>query len=196
MNVFRTHLVSIRTLVLCTALFIMQGCTRHSEAVRVEPTTLPEITTAYLLEHRIIAYEPTYHEKIIATLPYEIKTFDEDYLIYLVARLPEEQSDSVLKTKGPHYYLWLERRADNWKDFSVAYTEELGILKLSSYYSSIREGHYYKEYTVDFTLEQLDSLQDLGLTLLLVNPKNERSRITLPSSYIKAYLEMLPKSTH
>ncbi|MDA3946879.1 MAG: hypothetical protein PF439_09400 [Helicobacteraceae bacterium] len=161
----------------------------------VESTTVPEITTAYLLEHRIISYLPKYHEKIISTLPYEIKTFDDDYLLYLIARVPDENSSSLTKANEPHYYLWFERRADNWRDFMAVDSEKITSLKINSHYSAIRQGHFYQEYTIDFTLDQLYLVQDTGMDLLLINKQNVTSTINIPSFYIKAYLEMVTQNS-
>ena len=194
-GVYKTHLSRIQTFLLFISLIIVSGCTKNEEKLQVEPTVVPEITTAYLLEHRIISYQPKYQEKIIATLPYEIKTFDESYLLYLVARIPDKNSSALLKTKEPHYYLWLERRADNWRDFVVVHSDSVTPLTINAHYSSIRQGHYYKEYTIDFTLEQLSSVQDSGLDLLLVNQQNLTSTINIPSLYIKAYLEMIAQTS-
>ncbi|MEN8147164.1 MAG: hypothetical protein ABFR02_06060 [Campylobacterota bacterium] len=189
----KTHLSKIQIFLLIITLFIISGCAKKDEKLQVEPTPVPEITTAYLLEHRIIAYEPKYQEKIIATLPYEIKTFDESYLIYLVARLPDKNGSALLKTKNPRYYLWLERRADNWRDFIAVYSTGAAPLKINAHYSAIREGHYYKEYTIDFTLQQLRSVQESGIDLILINKQNIRSTLSLPKHYIKAFLKMLEK---
>ena len=194
-GVYKTHLSRIQTFLLFISLIIVSGCTKNEEKLQVEPTVVPEITTAYLLEHRIISYQPKYQEKIIATLPYEIKTFDESYLLYLIARIPDKNSSALLKTKEPHYYLWLERRADNWRDFVVVHSDSVTPLTINAHYSSIRQGHYYKEYTIDFTLEQLSSVQDSGLDLLLVNQQNLTSTINIPSLYIKAYLEMIAQTS-
>jgi hypothetical protein len=193
--VYKTHLSRIQTFLLFIALIIVSGCAKNEEKLQVEPTAVPEITTAYLLEHRIISYQPKYQEKIIATLPYEIKTFDESYLLYLVARIPDKNSSALLKTKEPHYYLWLERRADNWRDFVAVYSAKIAPLKIDAHYSTIRQGHYYKEYTIHFTLEQLSSVQDSGLDLLLVNQQSLTSTINIPSPYIKAFLEMIAQTS-
>ncbi|MGB5964314.1 MAG: hypothetical protein WBF77_07560 [Sulfurimonadaceae bacterium] len=192
---YKTDLSQIQTfLLLFITLIIVSGCAKNEEKLQVEPTAVPEITTAYLLEHRIISYQPMYREKIIATLPYEIKTFDEGYLLYLIARIPDKNSSVLLKTKKPRYYLWLERRADNWRDFVAVFSAKIKPLKINAHYSTIRQGHYYKEYTIDFTLEQLSSVQDSGLDLLLVNQQNLTSTINIPSPYIKAYLEMIAQT--
>lgn len=193
--VYKTDLFQVQTFLLFISLIIVSGCAKHEEKLQAEPKPLPEITTAYLLEHRIIAYEPKHHEKIIATLPYEIKTFEESYLIYLIARIPDKISNTPLKVNEPRYYLWLERRADNWRDFVAVRSTRLSSLTIHPHYSSIRQGHYYKEYTIDFTLEQLSHVQDRDLDILLINQQNDRSMITIPSLYIKAYLEMIAQSS-
>lgn len=176
-------------------IFSFYGCTQQEHSPEPIPTPPPEITTAYLLEHRIIAYEPKYHEKIIATLPYEIKTFEESYLVYLIARIPDKNSKTLLQSKEAKYYLWLERRADNWQDFVAVRSTSLAPLSIHPHFSTIRQGHYYKEYTIDFTLEQLSRIQDRDLDLLLSNQKNYTSTVTIPSLYIKAYLKMIAENT-
>ena len=195
LGVHKTDLSRVQTLLLLLTLIIVGGCAKHEEKLQIEPAVMPEITTAYLLEHRIISYEPRFHEKIIATLPYEIKTFDESYLIHLIARIPDNNSTVAIQAKQPHYYLWLERRADNWRDFTVVRSSSMSMLRIHPHYSSIRQGLYYKEYTVDLILEQISQIQDRGLTLELINQQNQRSVITIPSLYIKAYLEMIRQNS-
>ena len=192
-GVYKTHLSKIQIFSLIIILFIISGCAKNEEKLQAEPTPVPEITTAYLLEHRIIAYEPKYQEKIIATLPYEIKTFEESYLLYLVARIPDQNGTALLKAKGPHYYLWLERRADSWRDFVAVRSASVAPLAINAHYSAIRQGHYYKEYTIDFTLQQLRSVQENGVDLTLINRQNNSSTVSLPKHYIKAFLKMIEK---
>lgn len=192
---YKTHLSKTRIFLLLVSLIIISGCAKNEAKLQVEPTAVPEITAAYLLEHRIISYQPRYQEKIVTTLPYEIKTFDENYLIFLVAHLPYANNTALLKAAQPRYYIWLERRADNWRDFIAVYSQQLAPLKINSHYSAIRQGHFYKEYTIDFTLEQLSYVQDSGLDLLLVNQQNLVSEIDIPSLYIKAYLEMIAQAS-
>jgi len=195
-DVYKTDLSRLQLFLLLITLVMLSGCAEKEEMLQVESAAeVPEITTAYLLKHRIISYEPKYHEKIIATLPYEIKTFDESYLIYLIARIPDKNSTVQLKTRVPHYYLWLERRADNWRDFVAVQSAIATSLTIKPHYSTIREGRYYKEYTIDFTLEQFRSAEDSGVKLMLINQQNQRSTITIPSLYIKAYLEMIKQSS-
>lgn len=190
----KTHLSYLLTAIFVTLLFI-NGCANHQETIPVAPAAVPDIDTAYLLEHRIISYEPRYQEKIITTLPYEIRNFDESYIMYLVARLPDGNSTSVLSSKEPHYYLWLERRSNNWRDFTTAQAAGLGTLKIDSHYSAIRQGHFYKEYTIKFRLDQFFAVQDSGLELVLMNQQGVKSTITVPGVYIQAYLEMLPATS-
>ncbi len=194
--VFKTDLSRLQIFLLFITLVTLSGCAEKEEMLQVKPAAdLPEITTAYLLEHRIISYEPTYHEKIIATLPYEIKTFDEGFLIYLIARIPDKNSSTHLKTRVPRYYLWLERRADNWRDFVAVRSAIASPLTIKPHNSTIRQGHYYKEYTIDFTLKQFMYAEDSGVKLTLVNQQNQTSTIIIPSLYIKAYLEMIRESS-
>ena len=192
-SVSQTFHLLLQTFVLLFTMSILFGCTQEAKKPVPPSVTLPEITTAYLLEHRIIAYEPKYQEKIIATLPYEIKTFDESYLTYLVARIPDKNSSVLLQPKGPRYYLWLERRADNWRDFVTVRSASIAPLTINAHYSAIRQGHYYKEYTIDFTLQQLRSVQKSGIELTLINRQNISSTVSLPKHYIKAFLKMLEK---
>ena len=191
----KTHLSYKLTALLFIILFIFNGCAEHEETVQPKAVDVPEITTAYLLEHRIISYEPRYGEKVLNTLPYEIQNFDENYVIYLVARLPDGNSTSVWKAKEPHYYLWLERRSGNWRDFTTVEAAGLGKLKIDSHYSAIRQGNFYKEYTINFGLEQLLAVKDSGLELVLINQQGVKSTVTIPSVYLKAYLKMLPLSS-
>ena len=194
-GVNKTVLLRVQTFLLLLTLMLISGCAKHEEKLQAEPAVIPEITTAYLLKHRIISYEPRFHEKIIATLPYEIKKFDESYLIYLIARIPDKNSTATLQTKEPRYYLWLERRADNWRDFTVVRSSSMSPLRINPHYSTIREGKYYKEYTVDLMFKQMPQVEEQGLTLELINQQNQRSVITVPSLYVKAYLEMIRQNS-
>lgn len=180
---------------LFVTLFFSSGCANHKETIQVAPVAVPDIDAAYLLEHRIISYEPRYQEQIVNTLPYEIRNFDESYIICLVARLPDENSTSVWKSTEPHYYLWLERRSNNWRDFTTVQAAGLGILKIDSHYSAIRQGHFYKEYTINFRVDQLFAVQDSGLELVLINQQGIKSTVTIPADYIRAYLKMLPMAS-
>ena len=176
---------------LLLSLLLSSGCSQHSDEVPPLPESMPEITTDYLLKHRIISYAPKYHEKVITTLPYEIQTFDENYLLFLVARLPDANSTAVIKITEPHYYLWLERRSESWRDFVTVYSRQLPTLTIKAHYSSIRNGKYYKDYTIDFTLQQLHKVQENGFAVTLVNKQNHRSTIELPKHYIEAFVKML-----
>ena len=176
--------------ILLFILMTLQGCTQFT-AQAISASKPPEITTDYLLEHRIITHDSRYQETIISTLPYEIKTFDEEYRLYLIARIPDENSTILLRSNQPHYYLWLERRADNWRDFIGVRSIVLSPLTVNSYYSSIRQGRYYKEYTIDLTLEDIHTVEGSGLELLLYNSAGIMSSVTLPSLYLKAFLAML-----
>ena len=187
----QTFSLPLLAVTLLLSLFLSSGCSQHSDEVSPLPESVPEITTEYLLEHRIISYAPKYHEKVITTLPYEIQTFEENYLLFLVARLPDANSTAIIKITEPHYYLWLERRSDNWRDFVAVYSRQLPALEIKGHYSSIRNGKYYKDYTIDFTLQQLSKVKNSGLAVTLINNKKERSTIDIPKHYIQAFLKML-----
>ena len=175
-------------------LLLSTACSQHADEIPPEAKTVPEITTEYLLEHRIISYAPKYHEKVITTLPYEIQTFKENYLLFLVARLPDANSTALIKLTKPRYYLWLERRSDGWRDFTTVYSRQLPSLGIKGHYSSIRNGAYYKDYTIDFTPKQLSHIQEHDLVLTLINKKKVRSTIEIPKNYIQAFLKMLELS--
>jgi len=189
-----TFNLNMRIFSLLLILLILNGCT-NEKAPAAAPAPLPDITTAYLLEHRIISHEPKFGDKIIATLPYEITRFEESYLIYLIAYLPVTDAPSSAKTAGPRYYLWLERRSDGWRDFTEVFSVKLSNLKISSRNSAIRTGLFYKEYTIDLTRQQLAKVQDSGLDLLLINEYNYTSEIEVPSHYIKAFLKILDEQS-
>lgn len=193
-DVFETVRPLIHTLLLITLLYTLSGCSGHDAAPPQEPFKVPEITEAYLIEHRIVSHLPKYHETVVSTLPYEIKTFDESYLLRLIAQLPDPQDGRLSKEKKARYYLWLERRAKNWMDFTAVYSVPFASLTLEPHFSSIRQGHFYKEYTIDFSLEQLSAVQDDGLELLLVNLQNQRSAISLPPLYLKAFLQIVEET--
>ena len=191
----QTFKLPIAAFILLLSLLLFFGCSQHSDEATQPTETVPEITTEYLLEHRIISYEPKYHEKVVTTLPYEIQTFEENYLLFLVARLPDANSTAILRITEPHYYLWLERRSDSWRDFVAVYSRQLPALEIKAHYSSIRNGKYYKDYTIDFTLQQLHGVQESGLAVTMINNKKERSTIDIPKHYIQAFLKMLALPT-
>jgi len=172
----------------------INGCNQSPEIPEPAPVSYPEVTTDYLFEHRIIAYVPTFGEKVISTLPYEIATFDEDYIFYLVARLPDPNSSAQIKRTHTRYYLWLERTSKGWLDFTQAYSYELGRLNILGHNSSIRSGKFYKNYTIDLSLEQIQQVRNSGLTLNMGNKKSHVSTIFLPKEYIDAFLLTLEKS--
>ena len=194
LGVNKTDLSRVQTFLLLVMLVIVGGCAKHEQKLQVAPAIMPEITTAYLLKHRIISYEQKNQEKVMAILPYEIKTFDESYRLYLIARIPDTNNSTMTEIRKPHYYLWIERKADNWRDF-VAVRSNISPVKINAHFSSIRDGHYFKQYSIDLTLDQLSSVQDSGLNFLLFNQKNITSTIALPSLYIKAYLEMIAQAS-
>jgi hypothetical protein len=191
-NIF---LSQVKTFFLIFIVLLFNGCTTAQKPAPAVPPP-PQITTAYLLEHRIISYEPKYQEKIIATLPYEIVRFDESFQLNLVARIPDENRSAVFVSKEPRYYLWLQRKSDNWRDFTEVHAVNIASLQINAHFSAIRKGVFYKEYSIDFTLEQLQHVQGSGLDLLLINQNNDTSEIALPSHYIKAFLKMLETRSH
>ena len=184
----------LSSLLITLVLISISGC---REPVDIpEPTTaveLPEVTTDYLFEHRIIAHMPTFGEKVISTLPYETATFDEDYIFYLVARLPDPNSSAQTKRTDTQYYLWLERTSKGWLDFTQAYSNELGRFVVVGHNSSIRSGRFYKDYTIDLTLTQIEYVRERGLTLFLYGKNAQPSTIYLPKEYIEAFLLALDK---
>lgn len=185
---FHSHVQKLLFFLILPLLF---GCTAEKKPEPAVTTPPPEITTAYLLDHRIISYAPKFQEKIITTLPYEIKRFDESYRLYLVARLPDKDGSSVLKATQPVYYIWLERRSDNWREFTAVYSSIEAPLEIFAHYSAIRHGMFYEEYTINVSPEQLAGVRDSGLDLLLVNQHNQTSNVSIPAHYIKAFLEIL-----
>ena len=184
------------SLFITLVLFSINGC---KEPVDIpEQTTavpLPEVTTAYLFEHRIIAHMPTFGEKVISTLPYETTTFDEDYIFYLVARFPDPNSSALTKRTTTRYYLWLERTSKGWLDFTQAYSKELGRFAVVGHNSTIRSGRFYKNYTIDLTLAQIEYVRKRGLTLQLYGKNTKPSTIYLPKEYIQAFLLALDKKS-
>ena len=190
-----TFLRLLRSSLLITFILLsISGCKEPVKIPEQTVTELPEVTTDYLFEHRIIAYAPTFGEKLISTLPYETTTFDETYILYLVAHLPDPNSSVKIKRTKARYYLWIERTSKGWLDFTQAYSNELGRFVIIGHNSSIRSGRFYKNYTIDLTLSQIEQVQKSGLTFLLQNRNAQSSTIYLPQEYIKAFLLALKKS--
>ena len=183
-------LVSLTRFLLFLFMFILlfSGCAPQEKLTFEEKAAKPEVTAAYLLEHRIITYEPRFRERVVSTLPFEVISFEDSFLFYLVARIPDQ---SIADKSTPQYYLWLERRARNWKDYVKVYSKQLSNLTIKSHYSSIRQGEFYKDYTIDLTLEQLHYIHSKGLDLTLINKNNQGSYIRLPKTYIDAFMQIL-----
>ena len=185
----------LQSCLLITLLLVsISGCEELVEIPEPTPVTYPEVTTDYLFEHRIIAYMPTFGEKVISTLPYEITTFEEDYVFYLVARLPDTNSSAQTKRTKTRYYLWLERTSKGWLDFTQAYSDKLGRFTIIGHNSSIRSGRFYKNYTIDLNLSQIEYVRKSGLTFRLYNRNEKSSTIHLPKEYIEAFLLALEKN--
>ena len=172
-------------------LLSINGCTKLSKIPEPTPVEYPEVTSDYLFEHSIITYAPAFGEKVVATLPYETANFNEDYIFYLVAHLPDPNSSAQTKRTKRRYYLWLERTSTGWLDFTQAYSNELGRFAIVGHNSSIRSGEFYKNYTMDLSLAQIEQVRDSGLTLQLHNKNGQSSTIYLPKEYIQAFLLVL-----
>ena len=170
---------------------ILSGCAQIEPIPQPVVVEKPDITTEYLFKHRIITNEPTFGEKVLSTLPYETTTFDEAFIYYLVARLPDTNSTTPAKRTKEHYYLWVERTSDAWLNFTHAYGDDLGPLSITGHNSSIRSGRFYKNYSVDLSLEQVKAIQHSGLTLTMANKQKKHTTIFLPKAYVDAFLMIL-----
>ena len=165
----------------------MQGCANKIVAPSPIPKVKPQITASYLFEHRIIAQRPLVHEKTITTLPFEIKTFDETYILSLIAEIPTD----VKTEKRPTYYLWIQRQANNWQEYKYVYSAQVSDLTLTSPYSGIREGVFYTNYVITLTYAQLQKLRKEDLYLTLTNTQQGRTLIELPQVYLEAFFMMI-----
>lgn len=164
-------------------LLTLQGCSQKSASAAAQPVMEEAVTETYLFEHRIIAYAPELHERRVTTLPFERIMFDERFSLHLVGLLHEDRDDL--------FYLWVERRADAWREYTTAYVRHIGRLPLERHFSRIRHGQFYEEYSVDLRLEQIRRFETSGLKVTLSNAKGEHSTLTLPPAYVKAFVKIV-----
>jgi len=162
------------------------GCA-EKKVIAPTPKVKPEITATYLFEHRIISHSPSREKIVLTTLPFEIKTFNETYILNLVSQIPTgSQSD-----KNPQYYVSVQRQASNWQEYKYVYSEQTTNLILNSSYSGIRNGVFYTNYTIDLSYEQLLQLQNSDFYLTLSNAHKGRTLIELPKVYIQAFIMII-----
>lgn len=171
---------------------LMQGCANKTVAPNPTPQVKPQITASYLFEHRIISQRTLIHKKTLTTLPFEIKTFDETYILNLIAEIPTDAKTE----EQPTYYLWIQRQAKNWQDYTHVYSAQVSDLTLTSPYSGIREGTFYTNYVITLTYEQLQKLKNEDLYLTLTNTQKGKTLIELPQVYLEAFVMMINHSTN
>jgi len=178
-------------LLLTVLTLFFYGCADKS-VVAPTPKVKPEITVSYLFEHRIISHSPSRDTTLLATLPFEIKTFDETYIINLLAQMPTASH----KDKRPRYLISIQRQASDWQEYRYVYSQQAADLTLKSPYSGIRHGIFYTNYVVGLTYEQLIKLQNSDLYLTLSNTRKGRTLIELPKIYIQAFVMMIDHHTN
>lgn len=182
-------------LVLLISILLLGGCTPHVKKTKPTVQQIPDITAAYLFEHRIISYRASQQMTTVATLPYEILTFDERYTLHLVAQFSDANSSATANTKKrSNYYLLIQRQSDNWRDFTHVEAKEISNLKIESLDSHIRHGNFFKFYSIDFSKEQLLTLKNSELTLTLSNDHGFQSLLKMPKNYIEAFLQIIDAS--
>ena len=186
----KSLLSSTSFLLLILLSLFLYGCA-EKKVVAPTPKVKPEITATYLFEHRIISYSPSRDKVVITTLPFEIKTFNETYILNLVAQmLTDSQSD-----KNPQFYISVQRQASDWQKYKYVYSEQTNNLTLNSSSSGIRNGIFYTNYTIDLSYKQLVLLQNSDFYLTLSNTHNGKTLIELPQVYIQAFILMVDHQT-
>jgi len=164
------------------------GCAEKVPQPEPKQQPVPEITVAYLVKNRIISDAPQFRAKVVATLPFEVITFEESFLLNLTAQIPESNtSDSK-----PDYYLRFERRGhDNWRNYKWVISPQLEQPTLQASFSSVRQGLFYEDYTVDLNYQQLKQRSDQDLQLTFINKNHQSVYLILPSKYLKAYIKIV-----
>jgi len=186
-----------RLIMIVITFILFNGCSQPVAAPLPHvDKKLPTITAHYLFEHRIVSHNPLLQTEYIATLPYEIRTFDESYRLYLVANFKTAHQSLKTTIKEPSYYLRVERNAKNWRDFTQVYSPSLTSLVLESHDSHIRQGQFYKNYTIALSKKQLLASRKRGFRVTLTNRHKDQSLLALPKTYVEAFLMMIDETEH
>ncbi len=181
----------IRTSILLLLITIgTLGCAEKMPQPVPEQKPAPEITIAYLVKNRIISDAPKFRAKVVATLPFEVITFEESFLLNLAAQIPDTNTSSFKSD----YYLRLERRGhDNWRDYKWIISPQLKEPTLQASFSSVRQGLFYEDYTVDLDYQDLKQVSDKDLQLTFINKQHQSAYLILPSKYVKAFIKIVDK---
>ena len=171
------------------------ACTEKVPKPKPQQRPAPEISVAYLVKNRIIADAPQFKAKIVATLPFEVITFDATFLLNLTAQIPDTNTSDT----PPDYYIRFERQGkDTWRNYRWVLSPQLKKPILQESFSSIRQGVFYEDYTIDLEYEQLQALVGQDLQLTFVNQQQQSAYLLLPSKYIEAFIKIIdehPKAT-
>ena len=178
-------------LLLTVLSLIFYGCAENTVIVST-PKVKPEITATYLFEHGIISHSPSRETTLLTTLPFEIKTFDESYILNLVAQIPTTSQ----KDQKSHYRISIQRQAGDWQNYKYVYSKQVSGLTLKSPYSGIRHGVFYTNYIIELSYAQLVQLQNKDLYLTLSNTHQAKTLIELPRIYIQAFIMMIDHHTN
>ena len=166
---------------------LISGCSSEKNLEVNNVSKKTNITADYLFEHRIVTNEAKIHKHIMTTPPFEVVDFDEQFLVYLIVQRVNIEGN---KDNGPRYHIYIERTASDWLDYTQAYATHLGRFEIQSHFANIRQGRFFKSYTLALVEGQFQRLDNSALTFVVATKIGQQKRITIPAVYIEAYLKM------
>ena len=164
------------------------GCAEKVQQPAPEQKPTPEITVAYLVKNRIISDAPQFRAKIVATLPFEVITFEESFLLNLTAQIPETNTSD---SKSDYYLRFECRGHNNWRNYKWVISPQLRAPTLQASFSSVRHGVFYENYTIELDYQQLKQISDKDLQLTFINKQHQSAYLVLPSKYVKAFIKII-----
>ncbi len=170
------------------SMLLISGCSISKETQVKKEAKQVKLTAAELFEHRIVTNESKIKKYAVSTPPYERIDFDQQFLVYLMA---QRVTDARAKDSKTHYYIWIERTSGAWLDFTQAYSQELGRLEIQSHFANIRNGRFFKSYTLEIRPDQMKRLQEGSLKVQVTTKLGDQATITLPRTYVQAFLQII-----
>ena len=167
-------------------MLLVLGCSSNDKPEAKNTIKKSKITADYLFEHRIVTKEAKIDKHIVTTPPYEIVDFDEQFLVYLMVQRVRLKSAKDTSTR---YYIYIERTAQDWLDYTQAYSRNLGNFEVQSHFANIRQGRFFKSYSLTLTESQFKQLGTGPLTFTVSTKIAQQKRIRIPSVYVKAFVK-------
>ena len=180
------HKVSIIVLISFSMLLTI-GCSGSASPETKNVLKKTKITADYLFEHRIVTNEAKINKHIMTTPPFEVIDFDEQFLVYLIV---QRVNIKGTKDNGPRYHIYIERTATDWLDYTQAYATHLGRFEIQSHFANIRQGRFFKSYTIALVEGQFQRLDNTPLTFVVSTKIGQQKQITIPTVYVEAYIKM------